>query len=159
MKKLMAGMLAVVMLAMLGAGCALADQAVQLPENSRYTIQLPDGMEYDGPGKLDKASFAYVSESLGLDVIFSCSDGSQVRYLEDMIPVIEDNGMEDVQMVTVRDIPMIVYRYTPDDPAEMKCIGYIFQDGNLIQQIAFWYGTQKAADQTKIIMESIETGK
>ena len=29
------------------------------------------------------------------------------------------------------------------------------QDGNQIQEIAFWYATQKAADLTKTIMESI----
>ena len=147
--------LVMVFLMAAGLGCAMADLEVQLPEESRYTVVIPDGMEYDGPGALDKASFAYVSDALGLDIIFSCSDGSQIRYLDDLIPTLEGMGMEEVQPITVQNIPMIVYRYTPDDPTDMKCIGYIFQDGSQIQEIAFWYATQKAADLTKTIMESI----
>ena len=151
MKKWMIAALALVFL----LGTAAADQTVYLPADSRLSVMLPDEMEYDGPGSLDKASFAYVSETLGLDVIFSYTDGSALRDLEDLIPEIEKSGMEDVTIRVVCGMDMIVYRYTPDDPTEMKCIGYIFRDGNQIQEIAFWYANQGAADLTKTIMESL----
>ena len=51
------------------AGAAYADQAVKL-EGTRFTLALPDEMEYDGPGKPGKADFAYVSGSLGLEILF-----------------------------------------------------------------------------------------
>ena len=146
--------LCLVCLMVLCAGCALADQAVQLPEDSRYTLLLPDDMVYDGPGKMDKASFAYVSEDL--DAVFSWSDAGSLRELRDMVPTLEENGMEEVELRQVAGLEMIVYRYIPDDPEAMQCIGYIFRDGNRIQEIAFWYATQDAADRTVSIMESIE---
>ena len=64
--------------------------------------------------------------------------------LSDLIPGIVESGMEDVQMTVVNGIEMLVYRYTPSDPGEMKCIGYILRDGDRIEEIAFWYATQAA---------------
>ena len=68
MKKTLSTLLALILLLCLGT--AAADQKVTLPD-SRYSLTLPDGMEYDGPGEgSDDARFAYVSESLGLDIQF-----------------------------------------------------------------------------------------
>lgn len=153
MKRMMALILAAVML--LAAGCAAAEQTVKLPE-SRYAVTLPDGMEFDGPGKMDRAAFVYVSEALGLDIVFVVGDANGLNRLEDLIPGLEEQGMEDVSVKRISGIDMVVYRYTPADPAEMKCVGYILRDGEKIEEIAFWYATKEAAKQTETIIKSIE---
>ena len=49
---------------------------------------------------------------------------------------------------------MLVYRLT-DRADGAQCIGYVFQDRMQIVEIFFWYATQEAADETKVIMETI----
>ena len=155
MKRVFSILLAAVLA--LSASCALAEQKVQLPENSRYTITLPDGMEYDGPGeKPDDARFAYLSEALGLEVLFFCYDrgGAALRDICDIL--LEDN--KDAAIYQVNGIEMIVYRVEdPDDPPQkgMKCIGYAWEEGNMIQEISFWYATKDAAALTEEIIGSI----
>ena len=144
------------MLALLCTGSALADLRVQLPMDSRCTLTLPEGMVYDGPGEEDEAAFAWVSTVYGLEADFICADGSGIRYLEDMIPELEAQGMEYIETVQINGIDMMVCCYTPDDPADMPCIAYIFRDGSQIQMIEFWYADQAGADMTRTIMESIE---
>ena len=145
-------------LVLLGAGCASAEQRVQLPE-SRYAVTLPDGMTYDGPGEKGEAAFAYVSEALGLDVSFTVGYAGGLQQISDLIPAIEQKGMTDVRMTLVNGIEMLVYRYEPEDTNSMKCIGYILRDGDKVEQIEFWYAGQGAADLTRTIMESIgDTG-
>ena len=135
------------------AGTAFADQDVQL-KGTRYTLTLPDSMEYDGPGNPGKADFAYVSESLGLEILFTSANGSGLQQLADMIPNLADE-VDDPRMTTVNGVEMIVYRVTADDP-DGKAVGYILRDGDKVWQIEFWYTSQTAADMTKTIMESIQ---
>ena len=52
---------------------------------------------------------------------------------------------------------IIPHRVT-DETDGTPCIGYVFEDGDRIIEIFFWYATQEAADTTKTIMESIRTG-
>ena len=144
---------ALLLVLLLLAGTALADQAVKL-EGTRYTLALPDEMEYDGPGKPGTADFAYVSDSLGLEVLFTSADGSGLVSLSDMIPYLEDD-VEKVEPVTVSGVEMLRYRITAHNP-EGKAIGYILRDGDKVWQVEFWYTGQKAADLTKTIMESIQ---
>ena len=139
------------------AGFAAAEQKVSLPASS-YTLTLPDGLEYDGPGSTegDDAEFAYVSYDLGLDVEFFVYDGKGAT-LEGMVQVLQENG-EDADLYTVNGIKMLVYRRDdPDQPPKkgMKCIGYALIDGDRVQEIVFWYANQAAADLTKEIMGSI----
>ncbi len=145
----------VFVLLLVTAGTAFADQDVQL-KGTRYTLTLPDSMEYDGPGKPGRADFAYVSYSLGLEVRFVSGDGSNIKKLGDMESFIEDKpGVDDVQITVVNGIEMIAYRITVSNP-EGKAIGYILRDGDTVWQIEFWYTNQTAADMTKTIMESIQ---
>ena len=136
----------------LAAGAALADQQVNLPD-SRYAVTIPDGMAYDGPTPGTDEAFAYVSEQLGLQISFLVYNAPGAD-LTSLMPGIQEKNPEKVELTTVGGIPMIVYRITAEDGA--KCIGYILQDGNTVQEIVFWYATQKAADLSKTIMESIQ---
>lgn len=135
------------------AGTAYADRTVKL-EGTRYSLALPDEMEYDGPGQPGKADFAYVSDSLGLEILFTSADGSELSQLSDMIPFLADD-VDEVNPVTVNGIEMLKYRITAHNP-EGKAIGYILRDGAKVWQVEFWYASQKAADLTKTIMESIQ---
>ncbi len=156
MKRLMCGImvLALVLLCMSGA---LADQKVQLPESSYY-LAIPDGMEYDGPGDIpDDAAFAWVSGKLGLDIQFFRQPNDGGAALQAMADVIIGDGV-DAEIHRINGIDMIAYRVTdPQDPPEqgMKCIGYVFLDGDAAQMICFWYATQEAADLTAEIIGSI----
>ncbi len=155
MKNRMCAVLAVLMVFF--ACTALAEQKVQLPE-SRYSLMIPDGMEYDGPGDSpDDALFAWISGKLGLDIQFFRQGNDKGASLEAMADVLIEDGM-DAAIYRINGIDMIVYQVTdPQDPPEkgMKCIGYVFLDGNAAQMICFWYANQKAADLTAEIISSI----
>ena len=156
MKRLMCGImgLALVLLCMSGA---LAERKVKLPE-SRYSLTIPDGMEYDGPGELsDDSLFAWVSAKLGLDIEFFRQKNDKGKTLQAMADYIIGDGV-DAGIYRINGIEMIAYRDTdPQDPPEkgMKCIGYVFLDGDAAQMICFWYANQEAADLTAEIIGSI----
>ncbi len=156
MKRRMCGLMAL-MLALLCMGGAAAEQKVQLPE-SRYSLMIPDGMEYDGPGDIpDDAEFAWVSAELGLDIQFFRQPNDRGATLQAMADVLISDGM-DAAIYRINGTDMIVYRDSdPQDPPEkgMKCIGYVFLDKDAAQMICFWYATQKAADLTAEIIGSI----
>ena len=154
-KRLCLMMAAVLML--LTMSCAAAEQTVFLPESS-YRLTLPDGMEYDGPDVgSDNAKFAYISAQTGLEIDFFLYDRNGAA-LEDMVAPLLEQGIDEADLWTVNGITMIVYRANdPTDPPQkgMKCIGYVLEDGNKIQQICFWYATKEAAQLTETIIASI----
>ena len=150
MKRMVCGILA--LMTVLAVGCALADQQVNLP-GSRYTVMIPDEMIYDGPTPDTDEAFAYVDEQLGLTISFVLRDAPGLD-LTRLMPRIQEENPEKLELTAVNGIPMIVYRATSDEGA--KCIGYILQDGDAIQELLFWYTTQKAADMSRTIMESIQ---
>ena len=156
MKRLMCGMM-VLALVLLCMGGALAEQKVQLPESS-YRLTVPDGMEYDGPGDIpDDAAFAWVSGELGLDIQFFRQPNDGGAALQAMADVIIGDGV-DAEIRRINGIDMIAYRVAdPQDPPEqgMKCIGYVFLDGDAAQMICFWNANQEAADLTADIIGSI----
>ena len=156
MKRRMCGLMALI-LALLCTGVAAAEQRVQLPE-SRYSLMIPDGMEYDGPGEMsDDSLFAWVSPQLGLDIEFFRQVNDKGATLQGMADVIIGDGI-DAAIYRINGIDMIAYRdKDPQDPPEkgMKCIGYVFLDGDAAQMICFWYATQEAADLTAEIIGSI----
>ena len=145
-------------LALLAVGCAFADQTVTLPESS-YRLTLPDEMEYDGPGTgNDDAKFAYVFVDKKLEIDFFLRTNPGGATLQAIAEVLRAQN-DSTAIYRIRGIDMIVYRVTDpgDDPTGkgMKCIGYAFLDGDYIQEICFWYGTQEAADLTEEIISSI----
>ena len=146
-----------ILLAVLFIASAAAEQTVRLPE-SRFALMIPDGMEYDGPGDIpDDAAFAWVSGKLGLDIQFFRQPNDGGAALQAMADVIIGDGV-DAEIHRINGIDMIAYRVTdPQDPPEqgMKCIGYVFLDGDAAQMICFWYATQEAADLTAEIIGSI----
>lgn len=158
MKKFFCLVLAL-MLTALFAGSALAEK-VDLPE-SGYCVTIPDGMEYSGKrNAADEADFVWLSGRLGLEIQFAHAKNDRNVSLEAMATVLREDGY-DAEIRRVSGIDMIVYEGTDpdDDPAEaMKFITYVFLEGNMAQQICFWYANQEAADLTLQIIESI-TGK
>ena len=56
--------------------------------------------------------------------------------------------MNGIKMVCVR---------MKDESDGAPGIGYIFEDGDLMIEIDFWYATQEAAEKTKLIMETIRS--
>ncbi len=156
MKKWMCMLLAMIL--MFAAGnCALADETVQLPD-SGYTIKIPDGMIYDGPGTdPDMAKFAYVSDELGLDILFFSYEANGWE-MPEVAESLRNNGT-DVELRRINGIDMIVYRLTdPEDPPEkgMKCIGFVLKDGDTVEEICFWYAKKSAAKLAEEIISSIE---
>ena len=131
---------------------------MQLPE-SRYSLTLPDGMTYDGPGESpDDARFAYVSASLGLDIQFFCQDNEKGATLQGMATVLREDDGFDAAIYRISGIDMIAFEITdPQDPPEkgMKCITYMLEDQGKVQMICFWYASQEAADRTADIISSI----
>lgn len=147
-------------LAVLCINGALGEQKVQLPESS-YSITIPDGMEYDGPGEPpDEAAFAWVSAKLGLEIdffLYSNEKGVSLQYLAEELSRTDEN-IEEISINRINGLDMIVYRVTdPTDPPlqGMKCIGYVLEDGNRLQMICFWYANQEAADLTAAVITSI----
>ena len=139
--------------------CAAAEQTVALPE-SRYVIDVPDGMEYSAPEAGDLGVHAYISETLEMDYRSDPLEETAFGQSESMRETAETlaAGGADVEMREVNGIEMLVYRVT-DEADGAPCIGYVFEDGDRIIEIFFWYATQEAADTTKTIMESIRTGE
>lgn len=139
-------------------GCAAAEQTVVLPE-SRYVIDVPDGMEYSAPEDGDLGVHAYISEALEMNYRSDPREETafgQAASLRETADTLAAGGA-DVEMREVNGIGMLVYRVT-DETDGTPCIGYVFEDGDRIIEIFFWYATQEAADTTKTIMESIRTG-
>ena len=155
MKKTLSILLSLALL--LCVSCAAADQKVALPD-SRYSLTLPDEMEYDGPGEgEDDAKFAYVSESLGLDVQFFCQPNEKGATLQAMTDVLIAKGV-DAAVYRISGVDMIAYRVTdPQDPPKkgMKCVAYVLLDGEAAQMVCFWYANQKAADLSEKMISSI----
>ncbi len=156
MKKMLCAIMAALLM-LLTMNCAAAERTVFLPESS-YRLTVPDGMEYDGPGTgKDSARFAYVSAGLGLEIHFFLYNRNGAA-LEDMVAPLLEQGVSEAGLWMVNGIRMIVFR--ADDPADppktgMKCIGYVLEDGQKIQQVCFWYATQEAAKLTETIISSI----
>lgn len=132
-------------------GSATAEQTVSLPE-SRYAIDIPDGMEYSPAEEADEGIEAYISETLEMDYC-SYPASENAPTLQERAEKLVAGGT-DAEIRNVNGIEMLVYRIT-DEADGAPCIGYAFMDGNRIVEIFFWYATQEAADLTKNIMETI----
>lgn len=156
MKRIMAALLAGIALASSAFGAGADGIRVRLP-GSAYSVTVPEGMTYDGPGEgADTSKFAWLDEKIGLDASFFCYDskGLDVWTIAESI----QDQCENVAIYLISGIEMLVYELTDpgDPPGEgMRCIAYAFREGDMIQEITFWYATQEAADRTVEIIESI----
>ncbi|MCR5296531.1 MAG: hypothetical protein K6E17_03895 [Clostridiales bacterium] len=140
----------------LGIGCAAAEQRVNLPD-SKYSLALPDSMEYRDGREGSDENFSYLDRNSALTAHFSHRTSGNTT-LKEVAEKLRDAGY-DIQMTRVNGLEMIVYRAESTTGDGMKAIGYILKDGNDIWETWFWYATQNEADMTKTIMESIqETG-
>ena len=137
-------------------GSAAAEQSVVLP-GGNYVIELPDWMEYSEPVDGDAGVEAYISADLEMDLIsYTREDAVRIglgQSLKETAQMQREAG-SDTEIRNVNGIEMLCFR-TVDDADGAPCIGYVFEDGELIIEIDFWYGTQEAGDMTKTIMETI----
>ena len=136
--------------------CAAADQAVELPGN-RYVIFLPEGMKYSAPAEGDARVQAYISEELEMDYLaYSREEATgfgMLPTLRETAEKLKENGTE-AELREAGGVEMLVYRLTDDaDGAQGIC--YVFEDGDTVIEVIFWFATQDAAERSKTIMESI----
>ena len=136
--------------------CAAAEQEVLLP-GGRYAVDVPDWMEYSDPVDGNSGVEAYVSKDLEMDYFsYRKEDALQLGMADTLRETAEErrNGGADVELRKVNGIEMLCFRLT-DDEDGTPCIGYLFEDADMLIEIDFWYATQEAADGTKAIMETI----
>ena len=137
-------------------GCAAAEQEVVLP-GGRYAVDLPDWMEYSDAVDGEAGIEAYVSKDLEMDYfIYSREDAAErglTGTLREIAKALKEEGM-DAQVRKLNGIEMLVYHMV-DEEDETPCIGYLFEDGEWLIEIDFWYATDEAAEQTKEIMDTI----
>ncbi len=135
---------------------AMAELTVALPE-SRYVIDVPDGMKYSPPEPKDNGIEAYISETLEMDYrSYSREEALAIGFsenLQETAELLAAAGAE-AEIYEVNGVEMLVYRFT-DEADGAPGISYAFADGDRMIEIIFWYATQEAADMTKTIMESI----
>ena len=152
--------LALTVLMALLFGCAAAEQEVFLP-NSRYVIDVPDWMDYSDAVDGDLGVDAYVSADLEMDYLSYSKEEEIARGMPDTLrETVKKQRQEgiDAELRKVNGIEMICFR-TVDEEDGTPCIGYVFEDGDWLVEIDFWYSTQEAADMTKEIMETIRTAE
>lgn len=156
MRKLMKTVTAFLVCLILPFGFALADRSVALP-NSRYVIEVPDWMRYSEADEEHNGVAAYYSEMLEIDytsypratMIGPGAAGSLREAAENSAA----RGKE-VELRSVNGIEMLCFR-TVDESDKAPCIGYVFEDGDWIIEVDFWYATEEAARLTSGIISSI----
>ena len=141
---------------MLLLGCAQADRSVTLP-NSRYMIDVPDWMRFSEAEEKYNDVAAYYSEMLEIDYV-SYPRASMIGpgTAESLREVAEKSAAKgrEVELRSVNGIEMLCFR-TVDESDKTPCIGYVFEDGDWIIEVDFWYATEEAARLTKSIISSI----
>ena len=153
MKKIVSLLICVILL----CGTALAEQTVFLP-NSRYTLDLPDGMKYSMPEPEDNGMAAYTSAALEMDYVsYPKADAVRQGMSETLRETAESLAAsgEEAELREVNGVLMLIFRMT-DEADGASGIGYVFEDGDWIIEINFWYATQEAADETERIISSIK---
>ena len=153
MKKVLLPVICLIML----FGTAMADQTVELLPGLSYVVELPDDMEYVSPESSENGVETYFTSDLEMDCI--CYPKSEAvnmgmaETLKETVNVLAEKGWE-AELRKVNGITMVCVRME-DESDGAPGIGYIFEDGDLMIEIDFWYATQDAADRTTAIMSSI----
>ena len=152
MKKIIGLMICLMML----FGIAMADQTVDLPQ-SRYVVDIPDDMDYESPEASENGVDTYFTYDLEMDCFsFPKSEAGNLEMadnLKDIAKLLKGKGNE-AEVRKVNGIKMVVFRMT-DEADNAPGIGYIFEDGDLMIEVDFWYASQEAAELTEKIMASI----
>ena len=135
---------------------AAAEQTVALPE-SRYVIDVPDGMIYSAPETGDNGVQAYYSDTLEMDYLSYSREeaaalGMQPTLLE-TAEKLKERGTE-TELREINGIEVLVYHLT-DDTDGAPGIGYVVADGDRFTEIIFWYADMNAAETARAIMETI----
>ena len=137
-------------------GCAQAERSVALP-NSRYVIEVPDWMRYSEAEDEYNGVEAYVSEMLEIDYTSypkaSMIGSGKAETLREAAENSAAKGKE-VELRSVNGIEMLCFR-TIDESDKAPCIGYVFEDGDWLVELDFWYSTEEAANLTTQIISSI----
>lgn len=137
-------------------GIAAAEQNVSLP-GGRYMLDLPDGMKYSAPEPEDYGMEAYTSDTLEMDFVSYPKEDAIRQGMAETLQETAENltaSGEEAELREVNGILMLVFRMT-DEADGASGIGYVFEDGERIIEINFWYATQEAADRIVEIMSSI----
>ena len=149
-------LICVLMLFLMICSCAMAEQEVMLP-GGHYALDVPDWMEYSDAVDGDAGVEAYISEDLEMDFVSYLKETA----LEFGMPgTLKETAKEKraegikVEIRKINGIEMLLFR-VQDEEDDAQGIVYVFEDGELIIEINFWYSTQEAADETKTIMETI----
>lgn len=141
---------------MMLCGTAMADQTVDLPQ-SRYVIDIPDDMDYESPEASENGVETYFTYDLEMDCFcFPKSEAGNLELadnLKEIARMLKEKGNE-AEVRKINGIQMVVFRMK-DEADNAPGIGYIFEDGDLMIEIDFWYASQEAADRTTAIMSSI----
>ena len=135
---------------------AMADREVQLP-NSRYVIDVPDWMRYSEPRAGDSGVYSFYSEMLEINYTsYRKEDAARIGMLETLQKTAENRAEKgtDVELRSVNGIEMLCFRIR-DDTDGAPCIGYLFEDGEWMIEIDFWYATREAARLTGEIISTI----
>ena len=135
---------------------AAAEQVVVLP-GGRYAVDVPDGMEYSAPEAGDSGVEAYISDDLEMDYL-SYPKAEQVRKgmpetLRETAELWAEKGVN-AEIRDVNGIEALCFPVT-DDADGAPCIAYVFEDGDMLIEIDFWYATEEAAMLTATIISSI----
>ena len=147
----------VVCLMMLVSGVAMADQTVELLPGCRYVVDIPDDMEYESPETSENGVETYFNSNLEMDCF--CYPKSEAvnlgmaETLKETAKALAEKGWE-AELRKVNGIKMVCVRMM-DEADGAPGIAYIFEDGDMMIEIDFWYATQEAADRTLQIMSSL----
>lgn len=142
-------------IALLGS-VAAAEQTVTLA-NSRYVVDVPDEMEYSSAEETESGMEAYYCDTMEMDYVSYPKSAAESIGMGETLQETAEKLMEDDNQVEIREvngIEMVCFRVI-DREDGAPCIGYVFEDGDWMIEIDFWYSTQEAADRTTEIISSI----
>ena len=149
-------LLCAVICILLVSGTALADREVALPE-SRYSITVPDWLRYSEPGEADGNMHALVSDLLEIDYTSyrkeEIAKAGMPGTLREIAEYRTAAGAE-AELRKVNGIEMLCFR-AKDETDGAACIGYVFEDGDRMVEVDFWYGSREAARLTAEIISTI----
>lgn len=139
---------------------AAAEQQVVLAE-SRYVVDVPDGMKYSKPEAGDNNVQAYYSDTLEMDYLsYSQKEAAALGMqptLQETAEKLKEIGSE-AEVREINGIEVLVYRLM-DDADGTPGIGYVIVNGDRFIEIIFWYADMNAAETAKAIMETIRIKK
>ena len=136
--------------------CASADRQVRLP-NSRYTIDVPEYMRRSEPGPGDAGVFAFSCEMMEINYsTYSKQEALDSGMPENLLDAAKDRAARgaETELRSVNGIEMLCFR-TVDEADGAPCIGYVFEDGEWLVEVDFWYANDEAARLAGKVISSI----